>query len=60
MSLALAHSIARPIKLDAGAGCTDDTEHEHEGREPDESGIGDLDGLLEQIGTQSWQSGGMV
>ena len=25
-----------------------------------ESGIGDLDGLLEQIGTQDWQTGGMV
>ncbi len=25
-----------------------------------ESGIGDQDGLLEQIGTQDWQNGGMV
>jgi hypothetical protein len=24
-----------------------------------ESGIGDLDGLLEQVGTQDWQQGGM-
>jgi hypothetical protein len=25
-----------------------------------ESGIGDVDGLLEQVGTQDWQQGGMV
>ncbi|MCS3503757.1 hypothetical protein M2189_006726 [Bradyrhizobium japonicum] len=25
-----------------------------------ESGIGDLDGLLEQVGTQDWQHGGML
>jgi hypothetical protein len=25
-----------------------------------ESGIGDIDGLLEQVGTQDWQRGGMV
>ncbi len=30
---------------------------EHDGREPDDSGIGDLDGLLEQVGTQDWQQG---
>jgi hypothetical protein len=41
-----------------GAGCCDDTEHEHDGREPDESGIGDYDGLMEQVGTQDWQNGG--
>ncbi|MDH2343239.1 hypothetical protein [Bradyrhizobium sp. SSUT77] len=28
--------------------------------EPEESGIGDLDGLLEQVGTQSWQPGAMA
>jgi hypothetical protein len=32
---------------------------ERDGREPDESGIGDLDGLNEQIGRQDWQPGGM-
>jgi hypothetical protein len=42
------------------AGCADDTEHEHDGREPDESGIGDYDGLLEQVGSQDWQNGGMA
>jgi hypothetical protein len=33
----------------------------HRSREQDlsESGIGDLDGLLEQVGTQDWQQGGM-
>jgi hypothetical protein len=29
-------------------------------RDPAESGIGDADGLLEQIGSQDWQRGGMV
>ena len=38
-----------------GAGSTDDTEHEHDGREPDDTGIGDHDGLLEQVGHQDWQ-----
>jgi hypothetical protein len=33
---------------------------EHDGREPDDSGIGDIDGLLEQVGTQDWQRGGMA
>lgn len=28
--------------------------------DPAQSGIGDLDGLLEQIGTQDWQRGGMT
>ena len=28
---------------------------EHDGREPDELGIGDHDGLLEQIGREDWQ-----
>ncbi|APG11399.1 hypothetical protein BKD09_23990 [Bradyrhizobium japonicum] len=39
---------------------TRDLEDEHDGREPDESGIGDLDGLLEQVGTQDWQQGAMA
>jgi hypothetical protein len=33
-----------------GVGNTDDCEGEHDGREPDETGIGDYDGLLEQTG----------
>lgn len=37
------------------AGCADDTEHEHDGREPDDSGIGDREGLLEQVGWRDWQ-----
>ncbi|WP_375309065.1 hypothetical protein WHZ77_17395 [Bradyrhizobium sp. A5] len=37
-----------------------DLEDEHDGREPDESGVGDLDGLLEQVGTQDWQQGAMA
>lgn len=37
------------------AGCTDDTEHEHDGREPEDTGIGDRDGLLEQVGWNDWQ-----
>ena len=28
---------------------------DHDGREPDEAGIGDLDGLLEQTGCGGWQ-----
>lgn len=28
--------------------------------EPEESGIGDLDGLLEQLGSQDWQDGAMA
>ncbi|MCK1400120.1 hypothetical protein IVB45_18535 [Bradyrhizobium sp. 4] len=38
-----------------GAGCKDDTEHEHDGGEPDDTGVGDHDGLLEQTGWQDWQ-----
>jgi hypothetical protein len=33
-------------------GSCDDTEHEHDGREPDDSGIGDHEGLYEQVSTQ--------
>jgi hypothetical protein len=32
------------------AGSCDDAEHEHDGREPDDTGIGDYDGLQEQMG----------
>lgn len=28
--------------------------------EPEESGIGDVDGLLEQVGTQDWQQGALA
>jgi hypothetical protein len=31
-----------------GRGAPDDTEDEHDGAEPDESGVGDFDGLMEQ------------
>jgi hypothetical protein len=65
-------------------GSCDDTEHEHDGREPGEddepslcgggwsrdttdreiddgeSGIGDLDGLLEQVGSEDWRAEAMV
>ena len=34
---------------------TDDTAHEHDRREPDDTGIGDRDGLLEQVGGGDWQ-----
>jgi hypothetical protein len=37
------------------AGGRRDLEEDHA-----ESGIGDLDGLLEQVGTQDWQQGGMA
>ncbi|MEY9592264.1 hypothetical protein ABIA06_004555 [Bradyrhizobium yuanmingense] len=37
------------------AGGRSDLEQDHA-----ESGIGDLDGLLEQVGTQDWQRGGMA
>ncbi len=33
-----------------GAGATDDREGEHDGREPDDTGIADRDGLIEQMG----------
>ncbi|MFB6449050.1 hypothetical protein [Bradyrhizobium tunisiense] len=39
---------------------TKDLEDEHDGAEPDESGIGDMEGLLEQVGSQSWQLDGYV
>ncbi|MEY9457998.1 hypothetical protein [Bradyrhizobium ottawaense] len=42
------------------AGNRSDLEDEHDGREPDESGIGDMEGLLEQVGSQSWQLDGYV
>jgi len=29
-------------------------EDDHDGRQPDESGIADLDGQLEQVGSQDW------
>jgi hypothetical protein len=38
-------------------GSRDDREDEHDGAEPDESGIGDIDGLLEQVCSQDWQQG---
>jgi hypothetical protein len=38
-----------------GAGSRRDLE-----QDPAESGIADLDGLLEQVGSQSWQNGGMI
>lgn len=41
-------------------GSRDDREDEHDGLEPDESGIGDMEGLLEQVGSQSWQLEGYV
>ncbi|MCC8976468.1 hypothetical protein [Bradyrhizobium brasilense] len=37
------------------AGCRRDLE-----KDPAESGIGDRDGLLEQVGTEAWQHGGMA
>lgn len=37
------------------AGCADDC-----GIDPAESGIGDHDGLLEQVGSQDWQHGAMA
>jgi hypothetical protein len=33
---------------------------EHDGREPGDSGIGDHDGLLEQVGWRDWQHAGMA
>lgn len=42
------------------AGNRADLEDEHDGREPDASGIGDMEGLLEQVGSQSWQLDGYV
>ena len=36
------------------AGCCDDTEAEHDGREPDDSGIGDQHGLDEQVPFRDW------
>ncbi|SCB33280.1 hypothetical protein GA0061099_10055 [Bradyrhizobium yuanmingense] len=42
------------------SGSRDDREDEHDGREPDESGIADMEGLLEQVGSQSWQLDGYV
>lgn len=39
-------------------GSRDDREGEHDGGEPDESGIADMEGLLEQVGSQSWQLDG--
>jgi hypothetical protein len=38
----------------------DDLEDEHDGAEPDESGIGDQDGLDEQVPFRDWQGVGMV
>lgn len=37
-----------------------DAEDEHDGAEPDDSGIGDMEGLLEQVGSQSWQLDGYI
>jgi hypothetical protein len=42
------------------AGSSLDYEGEHDGREPDESGIGDQDGLDEQVPFRDWQHVGMV
>jgi hypothetical protein len=54
-------SLDRPADQTQWAkGSCDDTEHEHDGREPDDSGIGDLDGLLEQVGSEDWRAEAMV
>jgi hypothetical protein len=37
-------------------GGSDDLEDEHDGRKPGDSGIRDIDGLLEQVGPPGWQS----
>ncbi len=50
-SLGAVHSLDQ---FHAWKGRTDDLELDHA-----ESGIGDCDGLLEQVGTQDWQQGAM-
>ena len=46
--------VSRPLNA-AGETVYDCEGDEHDGREPDESDIGDHDGLLEQIGREDWQ-----
>ncbi|MGY3531461.1 hypothetical protein [Bradyrhizobium sp. USDA 4452] len=47
-------SLDRASQTHWAAGGTDDLE------EDNDSGIGDMDGLLEQVGTQDWQQGAMA
>lgn len=63
------HEAARPLvrtgtprrsQLSWSAGGYDDREDEHDGREPDDSGIADLGGLAEQCGRARFVEGGVL